>query len=383
MLSSIKYDWRFLVIFSVSLISISLSGCGREQLFQSQSYVFGTLVDITIVDVPEPRARALANHVMQEFQALHNQLHAWQPSELSALNTAFKQGKTVSISPLLSQLIADATALSVNSDGLFNPAVGGLIKAWGFQRSEFTPIQPNAEEIKALVKANPQMIDIVLNGNKAYSRNPAVQLDLGGYAKGYALDIAADYLRSQGVKHALINIGGNIIALGQHGDSPWRVGIQDPRGPSAIATVELADGWAIGTSGDYQRYFELNGKRYCHIIDPRTGYPSQGTEAVTVLIPPQKNANAISIIGKLSISQLSYAGVLSDVLSKPIFLSNATQREVILQKFAQPYQLQNVMIINSQHQTFVTPALAKRIQWLRPEAAKKAIILGSSATDVK
>ena len=84
----------------------------------------------------------------------------------------------------------------------------------------------------------------------------------------------------------LINIGGNIIALGQHGNKPWRVGIQHPRLPTAIATLDLPDGWAIGTSGDYQRYFMLNGNRYCHIIDPRTGYPSQHTQEVTVLVPP-------------------------------------------------------------------------------------------------
>ena len=362
---------RHLIV--LSLITLCLSACGREQLFQSQSYVFGTLVDITITDVPEPRARELANHVMQEFQGLHNRLHAWQPSELSTLNTAFKQGKTVNISPQLTQIITDATALSQTSNSLFNPAIGGLINAWGFQRSEFTPLQPKAITIETLVKANPQMSDIVLKDGKAYSRNAAVQLDLGGYAKGYALDIAADYLRSHGVKNALINIGGNIIALGKHGDSPWRVGIQDPRGPSAIATVELEDGWAIGTSGDYQRYFEVNGKRYCHIIDPRTGYPSQGTEAVTIMLPPQHEKTALPPQQK-NPTVTSYAGVLSDVLSKPIFLSTPSQRPAVLQKLAQQFQLQNVMMIDNQHHIFITPMLAKRIHWLDEKNAQQATI---------
>ncbi len=361
---------RFLVIFSLSIIVCCLNSCGREQLFQSQSYVFGTLVDITIVDEPEPRARLLGNHVMQEFQNLHNQLHAWQPSELSTLNAAFKNGETVTISPQLTQIIADATTLSRTSNSLFNPAIGGLISVWGFQRSEFTPVHPRAHDVEALVKARPQMTDIVLNGNTAYSRNPAVQLDLGGYAKGYALDIAANYLRSQGVKNALINIGGNIIALGKHGETPWRVGIQDPRGSSAIATIELGDGWAIGTSGDYQRYYEINGKRYCHIIDPRTGYPAQGTEAVTVLLPPQKNLKAESSTG-----MQSSAGVLSDVLSKPIFLSMPSQRPTLLKQFAQQFQLQDVMIIDSQPRIFITPSLAKRIHWLDEKNAKQVTVL--------
>ena len=100
---------------------------------------------------------------------------------------------------------------------------------------------------------------------------PRVKLDLGGYAKGYALDRAAEILKSQGIHNALINIGGNVLALGTHGTRPWRVGIQHPRKPGPLATLELRDGEAIGTSGDYQRYFELDGKRYCHLIDPRTG----------------------------------------------------------------------------------------------------------------
>lgn len=342
---------RNLFIFCISSIALCLTSCGREQIFQSQSYVFGTLVDITIVDVPEQHARELTNHVMQDFQGLHNRLHAWQASDLSTLNAGFAHGKKVTISTELAQIVSDATVLSQQSDGLFNPAIGGLIKAWGFQRSEFTAVQPSPEDISELVKENPQMTDIVLKDNVAYSNNPNVQLDLGGYAKGYALDVAAKYLRGQGVQNALINIGGNIIALGQHGDHAWRVGIQDPRGPSALATVDLADGWAIGTSGDYQRYFELNGKRYCHIINPHTGEPAQGTEAVTVLIPPQPSA-----------------GTLSDVLSKPIFLSSSHQRIKYIKKF----NLEQVMVIDDQHHIYVTTALAKRLTWLDTYKAKHA-----------
>ena len=167
------------------------------------------------------------------------------------------------------------------------PVLAGLIETWGFHHDEFKPIKIDENKIKNLVQSNPQMTDIVIENSKVFSKNPAVQLDFGGYAKGYALDMALKYLRKQGVKNALVNIGGNIIALGKHGEKPWRVGIQHPRKPNAIATLDLESGWAIGTSGDYQRYFELDGKRYCHIIDPATGYPVQDMQAVTVLIPPQ------------------------------------------------------------------------------------------------
>jgi FAD:protein FMN transferase len=201
------------------------------------------------------------------------------------------------------------------------------------------------------VRTNPQMTDIVIESGKIFSKNPAVQLDFGGYAKGYALDFALKYLRKQGVKHALVNIGGNIIALGKHGEQPWRVGIQHPRKPNAIATIELESGWAIGTSGDYQRFFDLDGRRYCHIIDPATGYPAQGVQAVTVLIEPGSNA-----------------GVLSDVASKPIFISSPETR----QEAAQNMGVVHFLIIESKNKIYVSPAMSKRIKWLDEAAAKHA-----------
>lgn len=327
-----------------------LTSCFKEPLYHSQSYVFGTLVDISIYGETDERARLLANHVLQDFQNLHNRLHAWKPisennpSELGQLNAAFEHGnKPVAVSPDLALLLADATKLSVKSHGLFNPAIGHLIGAWGFQRDEFSAVTVNDEKIKALVKAKPSMTDIVVNNNTAYSKNPMVKLDLGGYAKGYALDIAAAYLRKQHVKNALINIGGNIIAIGQHGENPWRVGIQHPRMPVAIATLDLADGWAIGTSGDYQRYFMLDGKRYCHIIDPRTGYPVQHTQAVTVLVSPQLNS-----------------GVLSDVASKPVFIETPENRA----KAAQVFAIDNFMVIDDKSAIFVSKNMAKKLHWV-------------------
>jgi thiamine biosynthesis lipoprotein len=350
--------WRISLIV-IAIMAMTVAGIRalmQEPLYHTQSYVFGTLVDISIYGEPEDRAKLLANQVLQDFQNLHNQLHAWkpvsknQPSELGALNTAFANGnKPIVISPQLAAMLTDATDLSVKSQGLFNPAIGHLVSSWGFQRDEFTAVNIDDAKIKAQVKANPRMTDIVVKDNAAYSTNPSVKLDLGGYAKGYALDKAADYLRKQQVKNALVNIGGNIIALGQHGDKPWRVGIQHPRKPAAIATLELADGWAIGTSGDYQRYFMLDGKRYCHIIDPRSGYPVQHTQAVTVLIPPQKNA-----------------GVLSDVASKPIFIAATEDKP----KAAAMLGIQYFMVVDQQSNIVVSSALAHKLEWLDPEVKK-------------
>ncbi len=336
------------------LLSALLFSCFNEPLHHSQSYVFGTLVDISIYGETDARARSLTNHILEDFQNLHHQLHAWKPvsenklGELGLLNAAFQEGKKpTTISPKLAAILVDATKLSLKSNGLFNPAIGHLISSWGFQRDEFTPIEVDDEAIKNLLHAQPRMSDIVIKGNAAYSTNPTVKLDLGGYAKGYALDIAANYLRKEQVNNALINIGGNIIALGKHGESPWRVGIQHPRAPTAIATLELPDGWAIGTSGDYQRYFILNGKRYCHIIDPRTGYPAPHTQSVTILVPPQPASQ-------------TQAGVLSDVASKPIFIETADNRN----SAAQAFGIDNFMVIDDQSTIVVSSKMLKKLHWL-------------------
>ena len=339
---------RLLTLFAFCLF---LNSCTRpEPIHNTQSYVFGTLVDITIYGESEEEAQEIAGEIIRDFQDLHNRLHAWRASEIKSLNLSFKRSNLpATVKPDVAAIISDATALSIQSKGAFNPAIGALINYWGFQNDELKPIKIDDQKINELVKHSPHMVDIAIKNGKASSSNPHVQLDLGGYAKGYALDSAMQTLRQHGVRNALINVGGNIIALGQHGDKPWRVGIQHPRKPSAIATLDLESGWAIGTSGDYQRYFMIKDKRYCHIIDPATGYPVTGVQAVTVLIPPQVNA-----------------GTLSDVASKPIFIAKPNLRA----ETAKEMGVDNFMVIESDDKIITSAAMAKRITWTDVATAK-------------
>jgi len=337
---------RFCAVAAVLL----LAACGKEPLYQEQSYVFGTLVDVTVYGESEPHAKQAVNEVMHEFQRMHNMLHAWQPSELSELNAAFARGESKAVSAELAAMLRDAAQLSQQSQGLFNPAIGSLVQLWGFHADEFKAALPDEQQVKALVAAKPQMSDIALSpnpsptsvgGELARSSNKAVQLDLGGYAKGYGLERAAGILRKQGIHNALINIGGNIFALGQHGKRPWRVGIQHPRKPGALATLELRDGEAIGTSGDYQRYFMLGGTRYCHLLDPRDGHPVQGVQAVTILTHGAR------------------AGVLSDAASKPLFIAGTGG----WRKAAEQMNLPEAMLVDGAGNIHLTAALQKRLEF--------------------
>lgn len=312
-------------------------------MFSQESYVFGTRVEVLVFGAPEDQARAGANAVLREFDRMHRAYHAWQPSELTKLNEAIAKGEQgIPVSAELATMLRESQDLAAKSDELFDPAVGKLVELWGFHNDEFKPILPDPSKLAQLVAEKPRMSDLGIVGNKVSSRNRAVALDLGGYAKGYALDRAAAILHELGLKNALINIGGNVVALGAKGKEPWRVGIQNPRSPTPLAILELQDGEAVGTSGDYQRYFELNGKRYCHILDPRTGQPSAGAEGVTVLIPPGP-----------------HAGMLSDATSKPLFVGGA---ELWLD-YARRLGVAHALRVDEKGVVYITPAFRKRLSF--------------------
>ena len=326
-------------VFLATIVFL-LAACSKEPIYRQQSYVFGTLVEVSIWGESDARAQELIGKVLREFDRLHKELHAWQPSDLTKVNDAIAKGETILATPELVAILKDAAKFSAQSNGAFNPAIGQLIALWGFQSDEFKPIVPDAEKIKALVSAKPSMADLIFDGNKISSKNRAVKIDLGGYAKGYALDRAVDILKKDGVQNALINIGGNIIAMGERGNRPWRIGIQHPRKPSAIAAMDIYDGEAIGTSGDYQRFFEKDGKRYCHIIDPATGMPAE-------------NVQSVSIVAKRG----TQAGVMSDAASKPIFIAS----EEKWRGAARTMGIDLVMRINGNGAVEVTALMAKRL----------------------
>jgi thiamine biosynthesis lipoprotein len=257
------------------------------------------------------------------------------------LNAALASGRARNVSPELAFLLADAQRLSAQSGALFDPGIGKLIRLWGFHSDVYRSALPDPEKIAALRKAHPGIADIRIEGMKIDSVNPEILVDLGGYLKGYALDRAAALLRGQGVVNALVNIGGNVMALGTKNGRPWRVGIQNPRRAGAMAAVELRDGEAIGTSGDYQRYFELDGKRYCHLIDPRAAAPAAHTRSLTVLVAPRENA-----------------GTFSDAASKPLFIAGETWPEI-----ARKMGVENVLRVDSAGRFQVSESFMKRLEF--------------------
>ncbi|WP_068639321.1 FAD:protein FMN transferase [Thauera butanivorans] len=329
-----------------------LGACSRAEVFHHEAFVFGTRVDVAVYADDQAAADAAANAVLREFDRLHRAYHAWEPSELTALNAAIARGEAATVSAELAAMLKDAQRIAAISDELFDPALGALVALWGFHSDTFVPLRPDPARLQALLDARPRMADLVIDGNRVESRNPAVQLDFGGYAKGYALDRAAAILKQQGVRNALINIGGNVLALGKKGDQPWRIGIQHPREPAPLAAMPLYDGEAVGTSGDYQRYFMLDGERYAHLLDPRTGQPAHGTQSLTVLVTPGSAAENLGSEG---------TGTLSDAASKPAYLAGDGWREQ-----TRRFGIEHALRIAGDGRVEVTRALRARLQFLGP-----------------
>jgi len=335
-------------LLSLLAIAALLAACGQPVPWRQESYVFGTRVELAIAGVPEAQARAAGSRVLQEFDRLHRTYHAWQPSELSALNESMAAGRTHQVTAEFAAYIREAQAIAAAGDHLFDPGIGRLIALWGFHTDDIQARLPDAAAVKALLAQHPSIADLRVDGNRVSSRNRNVALDFGGYLKGVALDRAVVSLKNDGIAHALINIGGNVMALGNRegkaGGAAWRIGIQHPRpqgvGGAPLATLELRDGEAIGTSGDYHRYFEVAGRRYCHLLDPRSGFPAAGTQAVTVLIAPGPSV-----------------GMRSDALSKPIFIAGAEWRAM-----AAKLGVAAVLKVGAGGTVSATPAMQARVK---------------------
>ena len=339
---SLGYDARMRrpsLILALAVVLLTI-GCQRSvPEYRETQYLFGTLVDFTVRGVEPAQAQAAVMAVGEDFQRMHTDWHAWKPGELSRLNQQLPDGEFHSVSPFLLPLIVQAGELAAQSDNLFNPAIGRLVKLWGFHSDTLpTGPPPSQAEIQALVEQHPRMADIVIDGDRVRCSNPAVSLDFGGFAKGAALDLAMQRLRRMGVQNAIINAGGDLNVIGSHGDRPWKVGVRHPQGKGVLASVELADGETIYTSGNYERYREHEGVSYSHIIDPRTGMPVRHVASVTVIDRVGARADAAA-------TALSVAGPDD------------------WYRIARQMGIKYVMLVDEQGRVYMNPAMAERIKF--------------------
>ncbi|HMS78988.1 MAG TPA: FAD:protein FMN transferase [Burkholderiaceae bacterium] len=241
------------------------------------------------------RARALAGHAIDEVRRIEAKYSRFRDDSVVAAINRGAGGAPVAVDVETRALLGYADALWRDSGGRFDATSGVLRRAWDFRRGTL-PDPAVLDAARALIGWDRVELE------RATVRLPraGMELDFGGFGKEYAADRAAEALRAAGVRHGFVDLGGDIRAIGPQPDgAPWSIGIAHPREPGrTIASIALADG-AICTSGDYERFFELDGVRYCHVLDPRTGMPVRHWRSVTVVAPVAIAAGGYTTVAML------------------------------------------------------------------------------------
>ncbi len=264
---------------------------GEKQLRQTRA-LMGTMVEISVRGPdPDVLERAVGAS-FQEMARLSDMMNHYDPaSVVSALNNA-AGGAPVEVPPELMTVLGMAQAVSRATDGAFDVTVGAL-RGWRFDRRSPRLATP-AEIEAALPQVGYRGLALDPAARTARLARPGMRIDLGGIAKLYILDAGLRVLRERGVRQALVNGGGDVLAMGGTPEAPWRVGVRDPRAPhELLGVVRLERGYVV-SSGDYERFFMKDGVRYHHILDPRTGYPTRGPHGVTLVAEDLTAVNGYS-----------------------------------------------------------------------------------------
>ena len=301
-------------------------------------FLFGSPLELLL---PPATPQPLVEGVLDGLHAIHTRWNAWKPGDVSALNRAFREGRSAIVSPALRALIRQSTWLEARSLGCFNAGIGGLVGAWGFHDDVMRPgTRPRDPALVPWVSAMPSLRQIEIRGAQVASRNPQLQLDFGAIAKGAAIDAALDQLQARGVHDALLNLGGNLAAMGDAHARPWTIGIRDPSGPGLLATLQTQGREAVVTSGSYERFRWLDGERCTHILDPQRGAPAAEIVSVTVVHP---------------------SATLADAAATALLVAGPARWQFVAERLG----VDSVLVVDRQRRVSVTPRLAPRVQHLR------------------
>ena len=274
----------------------ALTGCSDPPVVARQFEAFGTVVKVSIA-APDREGLAAADELEAQFRRFGQDWYAFGTGELAQVNSLLARGEPAPVSATLAPLISHAMDLSTRSGGLFDPGVCALVRLWQFDSEDSLAVAaapPPDAEVAALRARQGTLADLRFDGRTASSAKPLC-IDLGGMAKGTALERARTVLAKHGVASALLDIGGSSqLAIGRKGRDAWAIGLLHPRANRVLARLELGPGEAASTSADYERGYVRNGRRYHHILDPVTGQPTTATASVTVVANDAELADAAS-----------------------------------------------------------------------------------------
>ncbi len=325
-------------VFSVLLVALFLlSSCGMSEKQTKTFFAMNTVMDVTVYG--EKKLLTETEETVKRLEKLFSVTDS--ESEISMLN----QNGGGTVSRETSTLISNALQLCEQTGGALDITVYPVLLAWGFTTGDYRV--PQDEEIKLLLN----LVDygsVAVEGTEVRMAD-GVKIDLGSVAKGYTADCLAQQLTEKGVESALLNLGGNIQAIGtKPNGEKWRIAVRNPSGPGNLAVLQVSD-CAVVTSGGYERYFEQEGKIYHHIIDPSDGYPAES--------------------GLLSVTVVARSGLLADALSTALYVMGP-ERAV---EYWRNHQNFEMLLVDSDGIIWVTEPLESVFKATSPESVVKVV----------
>jgi thiamine biosynthesis lipoprotein len=288
----VKGGFIYLSIFLFCILTAYPRSLHPASLFKYHQVAMGTVVEITLIGDDEDTTKKAALQAFQEIKRIEHLMSPWiESSDVSRINRAAgKEWQNVSLDTI--KVIKKAEEVSELSEGGFDITVGPLVQLWRKARERGIP--PEMEDVKKTVNLVNFRNLVVSPEGKILLKKKGMEIDLGGIAKGYAVDKAFSLLISLGYKNLIVNAGGDLRVGGTKLDQPWSIGIQHPRESQNIITrISISDG-AIATSGDYEKFFIHQGKRYHHILNPKDGFPAEGCQSVSMICKKGMMADALA-----------------------------------------------------------------------------------------
>ncbi len=279
--------WRRLA----ALLGVLLALPAAAEWFETTAAIMGTRIHAEVWHEDAATARALLDDVLAEMRRIDTTYSPYiEDSELSRLNREAPNGWTAT-TPEMIDLLEKSAQVSQLTGGAFDITYASVGRYYDYRKGE----RPNQAELEAGLEAiNWKFVEVDEAAGRVRFAHPLVYVDLGGIAKGYAVDRCIELLRSAGVTQASVAAGGDSRILGDRNGEPWTVGIRDPRHEDAVAVLLPLVDTAVSTSGDYERFFEKDGVRYHHILDPSTGDSARKSWSVTILGPEATFTDALS-----------------------------------------------------------------------------------------
>lgn len=275
-------------------VGTTRTSTGPRAIYRSH-FAMGTQITITVYTADEPAALEVIDAAFREFGRLEGLLTTWRPdSDVSRLNEAAGRAP-VEVHPETMDVLVLAKEGGARTKGKFDVTFGALSGLWRFDHDQDDSIPPRAEVERRVGLVDQRRLILDPAKRTAFLQRAGMKVHLGGIGKGFGVDRAVALIRGRGFRDFMVQAGGDLFVAGTHGRRAWRVGIRDPRGPASsyFAATEITDA-TFSTSGDYERFFFKDGRRYHHILDPATGAPATACRSVTIMAKDATTAEWLS-----------------------------------------------------------------------------------------